>query len=183
MRSSRSRSVLQIRSSTEGGPQGPPFPFASASFCCPGETIQPHGENIMKKITRNVWTRLRPSAGSLAKRGLLMLLIIGSGLFPTASDLLAAPQLKGDDYVVIGWNDLGMHCINPSYKTLALLPPYNNLWVQVIKRGRPAHGRYVGNHAGIFNRQQLKGKRENGFLAVRAAALRRQSSGRDRADG
>ncbi len=40
-------------------------------------------------------------------------------------------------YVVIGWNDLGMHCINPRYSELAVLPPYNNLWVQVIRRGDP----------------------------------------------
>ena len=42
-----------------------------------------------------------------------------------------------DEFVVLGWNDLGMHCINPGYKELALLPPFNNLWVQVIKRGDP----------------------------------------------
>jgi hypothetical protein len=44
---------------------------------------------------------------------------------------------ESSDYVVIGWNDLGMHCINPSYKLLAILPPFNNLWAQVIKRGEP----------------------------------------------
>ena len=43
----------------------------------------------------------------------------------------------GEDYVLIGWNDLGMHCINPSYADLGMLPPFNNLWVQVIQRGNP----------------------------------------------
>jgi hypothetical protein len=43
----------------------------------------------------------------------------------------------GDKYVLIGWNDLGMHCINPSYSEIAILPPFNNLWVQVIQRGNP----------------------------------------------
>jgi hypothetical protein len=43
----------------------------------------------------------------------------------------------GSDYVVIGWNDLGMHCITPSFKSVAILPPFNNLWAQVIKRGNP----------------------------------------------
>jgi hypothetical protein len=38
-------------------------------------------------------------------------------------------------YVVLAWNDLGMHCLNPSYDKLVVLPPYNNLWVQVVKRG------------------------------------------------
>ena len=40
-------------------------------------------------------------------------------------------------YVVIGWNDLGMHCYDRDYSTLAVLPPYNNLWAQVIRRGNP----------------------------------------------
>lgn len=39
-------------------------------------------------------------------------------------------------YVVIGWNDLGMHCMDPSYEDFAVLPPYNTLWAQVIRRGQ-----------------------------------------------
>ena len=38
-------------------------------------------------------------------------------------------------YVVFAWNDLGMHCLNPSYDKMVILPPYNNLKVQVVKRG------------------------------------------------
>lgn len=41
------------------------------------------------------------------------------------------------DYVVFAWNDLGMHCANPTYDAAIILPPYNNLWAQVIKRGNP----------------------------------------------
>lgn len=41
------------------------------------------------------------------------------------------------DYVVLAWNDLGMHCLNPTYDQLIMLPPYNTLWAQVIKRGNP----------------------------------------------
>ncbi len=40
-------------------------------------------------------------------------------------------------YVVIGWNDLGMHCYDLDYSVLSVLPPYNNLWAQVIQRGNP----------------------------------------------
>ena len=39
------------------------------------------------------------------------------------------------NYVVVAWNDLGMHCLNPSYDTAVILPPYNTLMAQVIKRG------------------------------------------------
>jgi hypothetical protein len=40
-------------------------------------------------------------------------------------------------YIVIGWNDLGMHCYNRDFSDLAVLPPYNTLWAQVIQRGNP----------------------------------------------
>jgi hypothetical protein len=40
-------------------------------------------------------------------------------------------------YVVLAWNDLGMHCLNPTYDKAVILPPYNTVWAQVIKRGDP----------------------------------------------
>jgi hypothetical protein len=43
----------------------------------------------------------------------------------------------GMTYVAFAWNDLGMHCLNPTYDKAVLLPPYNTLWVQVVKRGDP----------------------------------------------
>jgi len=45
--------------------------------------------------------------------------------------------LVNSDYVVLAWNDLGMHCLNPTYDQLVLLPPYNTIWAQVVKRGNP----------------------------------------------
>jgi len=47
-----------------------------------------------------------------------------------------SPGTTGD-YSVFAWNDLGMHCLNPSYDKLVILPPYNNVLVQVVKRGNP----------------------------------------------
>ena len=46
-------------------------------------------------------------------------------------------QNSSSQYVVIGWNDLGMHCYDLDYATMAVLPPYNTLWAQVIQRGDP----------------------------------------------
>jgi len=40
-------------------------------------------------------------------------------------------------HVAIGWNDLGMHCMNNDFEGIAILPPFNNLWVQVVRRGNP----------------------------------------------
>lgn len=41
------------------------------------------------------------------------------------------------DYVVLAWNNLGMHCLNPTYDQLVILPPYNTVWAQVVRRGNP----------------------------------------------
>jgi hypothetical protein len=43
----------------------------------------------------------------------------------------------GARYVVLAWNDLGMHCLNPTYDTAVILPPYNTVWAQVVRRGSP----------------------------------------------
>lgn len=39
------------------------------------------------------------------------------------------------DTIVLSWNDLGMHCMNETHATFSVLPPYNNLYAQVIQRG------------------------------------------------
>jgi len=39
------------------------------------------------------------------------------------------------DYVILAWNDLGMHCCQDDYSYFLILPPFNTVHVQVIKRG------------------------------------------------
>ena len=39
-----------------------------------------------------------------------------------------------DEYVILATNDLGMHCIQKDYKDFLILPPANNIRVQVFKR-------------------------------------------------
>jgi hypothetical protein len=46
------------------------------------------------------------------------------------------PQNSGTkNYIVIAWNDLGMHCANKSFANMAILPPYNNQSAEVILQG------------------------------------------------
>lgn len=84
---------------------------------------------------------------SLAVLGLVAL-ALGTGVRPGEADPLtwasasqavsgqATRQLvRSSKYVVLAWNDLGMHCISPGFAHMAILPPYNNLWVQVLQRG------------------------------------------------
>lgn len=55
-----------------------------------------------------------------------------------------APQLEVEvppfdrdtaEYVLLAWNNLGMHCISDSDKWWILLPPANDLYAQLIRRG------------------------------------------------
>ena len=40
-----------------------------------------------------------------------------------------------DEYVLLSWNNLGMHCISDAYKYWVLLPPANDLYAQLVRRG------------------------------------------------
>jgi len=47
----------------------------------------------------------------------------------------ASPRID-TPYVVFGYNDLGMHCMNSDFSELMVLPPFNTLHGQLIRRGR-----------------------------------------------
>ncbi len=77
--------------------------------------------------------------------GVAGMIVIGAtlALFGLPSAATASPSrspaLDGSppEYIVLAWNDLGMHCYNPDFQYLAVLPPYNTLWAQVIRRSDP----------------------------------------------
>ncbi|MCX6354978.1 MAG: hypothetical protein NTZ78_08760 [Candidatus Aureabacteria bacterium] len=52
-------------------------------------------------------------------------------------DFLKARKAAGPGFVILAWNNLGMHCYNRDYSDMAVLPPYNTLWAQVIRVGDP----------------------------------------------
>lgn len=50
----------------------------------------------------------------------------------------APPPAQTGTYVVTAWSELGMHCMDgKDYSVFAVLPPYNTIHAQVIKRGDP----------------------------------------------
>src|SRR5512135_3584212 len=51
----------------------------------------------------------------------------------SAFSFLFASNLEAQSYVLLGWNDLGMHCANKDFSKIAVLPPYNNIYAQLIK--------------------------------------------------
>ncbi|PWB69663.1 hypothetical protein C3F09_10175 [candidate division GN15 bacterium] len=56
-------------------------------------------------------------------------------LLPCLLILLAGSPVFAQHYVLIGWNDLGMHCSNQDFSTFVVLPPYNNIHAQAILVG------------------------------------------------
>ena len=46
-------------------------------------------------------------------------------------------QPTGDKFVMVAWNNLGMHCYDGDYSVFGILPPYNTLVAQVIQVGDP----------------------------------------------
>ena len=49
--------------------------------------------------------------------------------------LLAAPHLSMavTDYRIVGWNNLGMHCMDSDFSVFSILPPYNTVHGQVVE--------------------------------------------------
>ena len=63
---------------------------------------------------------------------------------PSAARSRKKPRPMPNPFVVLGYNDLGMHCMNQDFSQLCILPPFNNLHAQVIDR-RGEEPRIVGN--------------------------------------
>jgi hypothetical protein len=47
------------------------------------------------------------------------------------------PPKTAGGYVILGWNNLGMHCYDEDFSDFAVLPPYNTLRAQVLRIGDP----------------------------------------------
>jgi len=63
--------------------------------------------------------------------GVGLLLALGLSGPPGSNDQTQA----AGPYVVFGYNDLGMHCMQSDYSQMLVLPPFNTLHAQVIRRG------------------------------------------------
>lgn len=72
-------------------------------------------------------------AGSAGRRALWIAVACVAALLVVFSIRTAWSQ--SGQYVIIGWNDLGMHCANKEFNSVVVLPPYNTMEAQVIRRG------------------------------------------------
>ena len=91
-------------------------------------------------------TYMPPFMGTPSERMALARFIVEGlhGRPEVAAAAAPAPQLKvdippfdpeKDAYVLLAWNNLGMHCISDSDPWWVLLPPANDLFAQLVRRG------------------------------------------------
>jgi len=73
---------------------------------------------------------VRRSISVLAAGAVALVLVAGA-----ASVLGARARSVTTPYLVLAANDLGMHCGQADYSEMLILPPYNTLRAQVIRRG------------------------------------------------
>jgi mono/diheme cytochrome c family protein len=94
-----------------------------------------------------VKTYMPPFFGTREERDALAAYVIRElhGRPPTAASAVEEPEPEAtpvpefdprrDDFVLLAWNDLGMHCLTDADRRFVLLPPANTLWAQLIRRG------------------------------------------------
>lgn len=46
------------------------------------------------------------------------------------------PLTFGATHALVGWNDLGMHCLDADFSVFSLLPPFNTIHAQLIAQGQ-----------------------------------------------
>lgn len=73
-----------------------------------------------------------PTPPVRATSGLPAASVAGGGVSAPAR---SGPGDVNTPFVVLGYNDLGMHCMNSDYSEIMVLPPFNNLHAQVLRRG------------------------------------------------
>ena len=79
------------------------------------------------------------------RRGLFV--ISALGVMVAAAGLAASggDRPEGTGYTLTGWNNLGMHCMDPDYAIFSILPPFNSIYAQLVD----PQGKLVKNAAGI----------------------------------
>lgn len=60
-----------------------------------------------------------------------------------------ARVVDGTNWVLVGWNNLGMHCMDDDYSLFSILPPYNTVHAQLLW-SRGGATRLMTNGAGAF---------------------------------
>ena len=73
--------------------------------------------------------------------GLSALLLVAS----LAGRVVDSVEAGGGEWTLVGWNDLGMHCMDADYEVFSILPPFNTIQAHLMDE----NGDLVTNPAGV----------------------------------
>src|SRR6185369_13864456 len=76
---------------------------------------------------------IRPATGTLLVVAIALLLVP------------VVPSYATTGYTLVGWNNLGMHCMDSDYAVFSILPPYNTIHAQLIDPS----GKLIRSDAGL----------------------------------
>ena len=89
----------------------------------------------MFHISRSIIILIRKKALRIGAALLICIgLLFGVSYYVKSTQSSFKPS--GGEYVILANNDTGMHCIQPDYSAFLILPPGNNLGVQVFEKGK-----------------------------------------------
>ena len=88
---------------------------------------------------RSKFSMLQVVSSSMLAMGVVTLGIVGCGGMGTQDVTGSTESIITGAYVVLGYNDLGMHCLNEDFSEICVLPPANTLRATVIRRGEEPH--------------------------------------------
>jgi hypothetical protein len=108
--------------------------IAGAQWFLDGGPAHASGETVTGLAPGNHVVSYSILAGWIKPAGQTVALGGGQALARTGTYSL---QLKSTSLVVLGYNELGMHCMNQDFSEFMILPPFNTLHAQVIDR---SHG-------------------------------------------
>ncbi len=86
--------------------------------------------SVHRSCSPNPHSSPAPARPNAARRPAIHLATALIALLIVAAAPLAMAQ--GSGYTLIGWNDLGMHCMDADYSVFSILPPYNVIHAQLI---------------------------------------------------
>ena len=94
----------------------------------------------------------------MKKLYLLVILGISVPLLLVSFKPVKPANPTADQYILIAWNDLGMHCANLDFTNMCILPPYNNQHAHVILKGSSTALPAVMPHSsGIYVTYEIPG--------------------------
>jgi hypothetical protein len=71
----------------------------------------------------------------MSRRHVVLASVLGASLAAIASYAASPPPTAAPGTRLVGWNNLGMHCMDADFGVFSLLPPYNTVHAQLVAGG------------------------------------------------